>query len=147
MEIRKPESDSEWSEYYDLRYRILREPLGQPRGSERNEGDELGIHFALFNANKITAIARLDYADEPDKIAQVRFVAVEKNLQGKGVGKQIMLATEEAAQLRGDKKMILHARDYAVEFYKKMGYTLIGESYLLFGQLQHYLMEKEFNSL
>lgn len=145
--IRTPKSDAEWDAYYDLRYRILREPLGQPRGSERNEGDEIGIHFALFEDDKIKAIARLDYSDLQEGIAQVRFVAVEENLQGKGFGKKIMIATEEAAIARGDKKMILHARDYAVDFYLKLGYTLIGESYLLFGQLQHYLMEKEFGSL
>lgn len=144
IEIRTPLSPAEWSEYYDLRYRILREPLGQPRGSERNEGDDTGIHFALFQNRMIEAIARLDYADEAAKIAQVRFVAVNKTLQGKGYGKKIMCATEDAARLRGDRKMILHARDYAVDFYLKLGYTLIGESYLLFGQLQHYLMEKEF---
>jgi len=40
--------------------------------------------------------------------------------------------------------MILHARDYAVLFYEKMGYALIGESYKLFGVLKHYLMKKEF---
>ena len=40
-------------------------------------------------------------------------------------------------------KMILHARDYAVDFYLKLGYTLIEPSYKLFDELQHFLMEKE----
>jgi hypothetical protein len=38
--------------------------------------------------------------------------------------------------------MILHARDYAVDFYLKQNYTLIEPSYKLFDVLQHYLMEK-----
>jgi GNAT superfamily N-acetyltransferase len=88
-EIRKPENQQEWDAYFDLRYRILREPLDQPRGSERNDGDESGIHFALFSGNRIVAIARLDHFEE--QCAQVRFVAVEAELQGRGYGKLIRI--------------------------------------------------------
>jgi predicted GNAT family N-acyltransferase len=141
IEIKAPHTPSEWKEYYDLRFRILRLPLNQPIGSEKNEGDASGEHFALFENGIIKAIARLDKS-EP-QIAQVRFVAVEDNTQGKGFGKRIMAATEKTAKEQGNKKMILHARDYAVKFYEKLDYKVIEKSYLLFGVLQHYLMEKK----
>jgi predicted GNAT family N-acyltransferase len=141
IEIRTPKTKVEWEAYYDLRYRILREPLDQPRGSERNEGDATGEHFALYDNSALKAIARLDHSGE--QIAQVRFVAVEGNEQGRGYGRLIMEATELKAKERGDTKMILHARDYAVDFYLRLGYTLIEPSHKLFGVLQHYLMEKE----
>ena len=140
MEIRKPITPKEWEDYYDLRYRILRQPLGQPLGSERNDGDLTGIHFALYD-NGLKAIARLDQAASGE--AQVRFVAVEKNQQGKGYGRLIMEATESAARKSGKTKMILHARDYAVDFYKRLNYDVVEKSHLLFGVLQHYLMEKQ----
>lgn len=140
MEIRSPQTNQEWETYYDLRYEVLRKPLGKPVGSERNEGDETGIHFALYDDTVLRAIARLDEVDE--NTCQVRFVAVSTELQGKGYGKTIMQAVEEEGRRIGYKKLILHARDYAVEFYKKLDYTLIGESYKLFDVLQHYLMEK-----
>lgn len=139
--IKAPETVKEWEDYYDLRFRVLREPLGQPRGSERNEGDETGVHFALYQDNILKAIARLDQSG--DKTAQVRFVAVETDQQGSGYGRMIMEATEIEAKKRGDTRMILHARDYAVDFYLKLGYTLIEPSHKLFGILQHYLMERE----
>lgn len=141
IEIREPQNDVEWENYFDLRYRVLRAPLNQPIGSEQNEGDSTGIHFALYEAGNLKAIARLDRADL--KTAQVRFVAVENNLQGKGYGKAIMLATEKAAKDRGDTKMILQARDYAVDFYLRLDYQMIKKSHLLFNVLQHFLMEKE----
>lgn len=141
VEIRSPRSEKEWEDYYDLRYRVLREPWNQPRGSERNEGDETGIHFALFEMGKIQAIARLDESGPHE--AQVRFVAVEFNKQGCGYGRIIMEACENLAKNRGDLKIILHAREVALDFYKKMDYKLIEKSHLLFGQIQHYLMEKE----
>lgn len=141
MEIRAPKSEKEWEEYYDLRYRILRKPLNQPLGSEKNDGDANGIHFAIFENNKILAIARLDLQE--NKIAQVRFVAVEENLQGKGIGKKLMFAIELHCKEIGFHKIILHARDYAVDFYLRLDYKLIEPSYKLFDVLQHFLMEKE----
>lgn len=139
--IRTPETEKEWEDYFDLRYRVLRKPLNQPIGSERNEGDATGIHFALFDNGKIRAIARLDQSGE--KTSQVRFVAVETDQQGSGFGRMIMEAAEEQAKKDGAVKMILHARDYAVDFYLKLNYTLLEPSYKLFDVLQHYLMEKK----
>jgi predicted GNAT family N-acyltransferase len=139
--IRTPETEKEWEEYYDLRFRVLREPLDQPRGSEKNDGDSSGIHFALFQEEELKAIARLDQSGE--NCAQVRFVAVETDAQGMGYGRLIMEATEESAKYLGNLKMILHARDYAVDFYIKLDYTLLEPSHKLFGVLQHFLMEKE----
>ena len=142
MEIRAPKTEKEWEAYYDLRYEVLRKPLGKPIGSERNEGDAIGIHFALFDNDVIRAIARLDPIDK--NTCQVRFVAVSSEIQGKGYGKLIMLRVEAEGRKEGYSKLILHARDYAVEFYKKLDYKLIGESYKLFDILQHYLIEKNF---
>lgn len=141
MEIRTPHNASEWEAYYDLRYRVLREPLGKERGSERNEGDATGIHFALYDNGSLHAIARLDAVDATT--CQVRFVAVDSHLQGKGIGQCLMQAVEERGARDGFQKLILHARDYALPFYEKLGYRLIGPSYKLFDVLQHFEMEKE----
>ena len=140
IEIRTPITPKEWEQYYALRYDVLRKPLNQPIGSERNDGDLKGIHFALFEDGMMRAIARLDKVD--DETAQVRFVAVDTVVQGKGFGKLIMDAVEAKSIARGDKKMILHARDYALPFYLRLGYSEIEKSYKLFDLLQHYLMEK-----
>lgn len=142
ISIRMPISPDEWDDYYRLRYLVLRKPLGQPEGSERNEGDLTGEHFALYEDDVLKAIARLD-SYEPT-ISQVRFVAVDSSIQGKGYGKQIMEAVEKRSKETGNSKMILHARDYAVPFYEKLNYKLVEKSYKLFDVLQHYLMEKEY---
>lgn len=140
IEIRSPKSTAEWESYYDLRYRILREPFGKPKGSERNEGDETGQHFALFENGLIQAVARLDQLEAG--IFQVRFVAVDTEIQGKGYGKKIMEAVEFTCKEHKAQKIVLHARDYALPFYEKLNYVLIGKSYKLFDVLQHYEMEK-----
>lgn len=143
IEVRAPRNEQEWENYFDLRYRILREPLGKERGSEKNDGDKTGEHICIYDNSILKAIARLDKTDQ-DHVAQVRFVAVEKAQQGKGYGRMIMEAVEEISEDRGDTKMILHARDYAVDFYLKLGYEVVEKSHLLFGVLQHYLMERTY---
>ena len=140
ISIRTPETKLEWANYYDLRYRILRAPLNQLRGSEKNDGDAAGIHFALYDDIQLIGIARLDIMDET--IYQVRFVAIDLPFQGKGYGQSIMKAVEDSAQQLNATKIILHARENAVEFYKSLSYSLLEPSHLLFGQVQHYLMEK-----
>lgn len=141
MEIREPKSSAEWESYYDLRYRILRKPWGQPLGSERNEGDAVALHFAVWENDNVLAVARMDVTD--DGIVQVRFVAVESNQQGKGLGKIIMLEIEKVAKEQGKQQIILHARENAVAFYKSLGYNIVEKSYLLFDEIQHYLMDKQ----
>lgn len=140
IEIRSPKSEQEWEAYYSLRFEVLRKPLNQPVGSERNSGDSHGKHFALFHDCILRAVARLDKADE--NVSQVRFVAVDSSTQGRGYGKMIMNAIEQESKNTGNIKMILHARDYAVEFYLKQNYSVVEKSYKLFGTLQHFLMEK-----
>jgi predicted GNAT family N-acyltransferase len=125
ISIRPPETELEWANYYDLRYRILRAS---------------GIHFALYDDIQLIGIARLDKMDET--IYQVRFVAIDLPFQGKGYGQSIMKAVEDSAQQLNATKIILHARENAVEFYKSLAYSIIEPSHLLFGQVQHYLMEK-----
>jgi predicted GNAT family N-acyltransferase len=141
MEIREPKSPAEWESYYDLRYRILRKPWGQPLGSERNEGDAVALHFAVWENENVLAVARMDVTD--DGIVQVRFVAVESNQQGKGLGKIIMLEIEKVAKEQGKQQIILHARENAVAFYKSLGYNIVEKSYLLFDEIQHHLMDKQ----
>ena len=52
-------------------------------------------------------------------------MAVEENLQGKGIGKKILLLLEEKAKEMNAKKIILNARDYVIKFYEKSGYKIV----------------------
>jgi ribosomal protein S18 acetylase RimI-like enzyme len=140
IEIRSPKTQNEWDSYYDLRYRILRQPWNQPRGSERNEGDDSAIHAAFFENTTIIGVARLDLME--NDFGQIRFMAVDITNQGKGIGEKLMLHLEGIAFQNCRKKIILHAREIAIGFYQKLGYQMIEKSHLLFGEIQHYLMEK-----
>lgn len=140
--IRSPEDATEWEAYYALRYRILRAPWGQAKGSEQTPDEDAHQHFAFFDhTNVLLGIGRLDQVDA--QTAQIRFMAVAANQQGKGIGKRLMLQMETEAKAKGIQKIILHAREIALPFYAKLDYQLIEKSHLLFGEIQHYLMHKQ----
>ena len=45
----EPQTPEEFKQYYSLRYEILRKPWGQPKGSERDEGEEASIHRMIID--------------------------------------------------------------------------------------------------
>jgi N-acetylglutamate synthase-like GNAT family acetyltransferase len=140
--IRTPETEKEWLAYFQLRYEILRAPWGQVSGSEKTNDEAAHQHFAYFNAaNEILGVGRLDILNS--KKAQIRFMAVAADLQKTGVGRQLMQQMENIAKAAGIQVIDLHAREQAMEFYKKIGYQYIEKSHLLFGEIQHHLMSKQ----
>lgn len=139
--IRSPQNQTEWKAYFELRFDILRAPWGQAKGSEQTTDEAQHQHFAFFNdANQIIGVGRLDQT--APKVGQVRFMAVAANQQGKGIGKAIMDEIQAVCKAQGCLQIILHAREGALPFYQKLGYQLVEPSHLLFGEIQHYLMQK-----
>ncbi len=45
IEIRSPHTREDFKAYYDLRYRVLREPWGLPRGTEKDDYEPISQHF------------------------------------------------------------------------------------------------------
>jgi len=140
MEIKSPQTDAEWKAYYALRFNVLREPWNQPLGSEVLADEDQAIHAIAVEDNVVLGVARMH--ESAEKQGQVRCVATATAAQGKGIGKAIMAYLEEQAKTKGWTEIVLEARENAVPFYQRIGYTIIAESYLLFGEIQHYRMKK-----
>jgi N-acetylglutamate synthase-like GNAT family acetyltransferase len=139
--IRSPHTPREWEQYYQLRYDILRAPWGQPVGSEQTADEKAHQHFSFFdNSNQILGVGRLDSVDA--QTTQIRFMAVAEQQQGKGIGRALMEEMENVSKEMGIQKIVLHAREVALPFYRQLGYQLDAPSHLLFGEIQHFLMHK-----
>ena len=143
MNIIEPKSSEEFRKYYNLRYEILRKPWGQPIGSERDEGETTSIHRMIIDdkTGEVLAVGRLQFNSIDE--AQIRYMAVLDKFQGQGLGNQIISALEDVARKNGNKWMILSARENALQFYKNNGYEIVRKTHLLFGEIQHWLMQKE----
>ena len=143
MNIIEPKSSEEFRKYYNLRFEILRKPWGQPFGSERDERETTSIHRMIIDdkTGKVLAVGRLQFNSIDE--AHIRYMAVLDEFQGQGFGSQIISALEDVARENGNKWMILSARGNAVQFYKNNGYEIVRKTHLLYGEIQHWLMQKE----
>ncbi len=135
-----PISKEDFDNYYALRYEVLRKPWNQPLGSEKDEQEDTSVHAFIKENNTVLAVCRLQL-NNPEQ-GQIRYMGVKPNKQGKGLGKIIISFLEEEARVLGAKEIILHARENALEFYKSCGYSITEKSYLMWGEIQHFLMVK-----
>jgi N-acetylglutamate synthase-like GNAT family acetyltransferase len=141
MIVSQPQTAAEWDAYYDLRWKVLRAPWNQPKGSERDEMEDSCYHVMVVdNSGVVAGTGRLQL-NSPE-LAQIRFMAVDLNLHGKGIGKKIMNALEAEARRLGAKSVFLQARELAVPFYLACGYEIIEKTFLLYDSIQHYSMKK-----
>jgi ribosomal protein S18 acetylase RimI-like enzyme len=141
VQARAPRNDSEWERYFALRWSILRAPWQQD-GPERDETDDSSIHrMVCTDDGRVLAVGRLHAVD--DRTGQIRFMAVDSAEQRKGYGSLLLRALEHAACEQGLDSVILQARENAVPFYERHGYRVQEKTFLLFGQIQHYLMSKQ----
>ncbi len=140
--IRQPKTEKEFELMYNLRWRVLRKPWDRPRGSEKDEDESISSHFIAIADNKIIGTARYHKINE--KVGRVRYLAVAEEYRGRGVARSIMEAIDLTACNQNLKYLILSARHTAAEFFKKMGYKIMGEGKTLFGEIKHYKMVKKF---
>lgn len=139
--IRSPESDEDYARYYALRWKLLREPWGQPRGSEKDEFEDRSYHLmAVVNDNIPVAIARIHFTT-PAR-TRIRYMAVEPVYQGQHIGSNLLGRLEAHAQAHGATTIVLHARQHSVGFYRRADYQVIGVSHTLFGTIPHVEMHK-----
>jgi GNAT superfamily N-acetyltransferase len=130
----------EYRQMVDLRYAILRRPLGLSFTEEELEREKSDILIGAFDDDHILACCLLT-REEPGTV-RLRQMAVENSQQGKGIGAALMNFAETVARDRGFKVMSMHARKTAAGFYEKLGYRVEGDEFLEV-TIPHYLMKKK----
>lgn len=145
--LRVPETPEELEYYYHFRWKMLRKPLHQPQGSERDAWDAMAHHQMIVDEqDNIVAVGRL-YINADDEAA-IRFMAVDPSVRGKGLGTLIAITLESVARQEGVQRVTCHARDDAVEFFAKLGFVNQGEITLpSTTPIRHFMMIKPIASL
>lgn len=128
--------------YLDLRYRILRQPLGLPRGSELDEVDHYPKtrHLVWMEGDIAIGCLQLQEGTEPG-VARVRYMAVADEAQGQGIGRTLLEFMDQLADEEGYHELSLYARENAVPFYLACGYTQ-HEELVPFHGIRHWRMTK-----
>lgn len=132
-------SSPEYQRELALRTKILRAPLGLSFSPEALALEFKDIHLGAFTGEQLVGCLLLTPLKEGR--VQMRQVAVEEELQGRGIGKILVETAEKLAREQGFTEMILHARESAVPFYRKAKYEVFGEQFIEV-TLPHWEMRK-----
>jgi GNAT superfamily N-acetyltransferase len=131
---------AEYDRMLALRLQMLRKPLGLAFSKEELEKEEYNILLGCFDDGILEGCCML--VETTKKEVRLRQMAVLSGLQGKGIGRVLMLFAENVARDRRYQKIIMHARLSSIPFFEKLGYTLVGEPFIEL-TIQHVIMEKE----
>ncbi len=130
----------EYQQMVELRKKILRTPLGLSFTDQELEQEKEEILIAAFDDDEMMGCCVLCKIDETN--IRLRQMAVQQDMQLRGVGASIMSFAENLARDKGFRYMIMHSRNTAIGFYEKLGYKVKGEEFMEVG-ISHFVMEKE----
>jgi GNAT superfamily N-acetyltransferase len=139
--IRVPQNAAEIARYYETRWYTLRRPWHQPKGSERDGLEKEAFHVMAVEGGKVVGVARM-HLNGPGE-AQFRYMGVDSRYRGRGIATRLLRALEKEARKRGARVAWFNAREPAVPFYEKCGYSIFDISYTLYGCIPHWKMFKE----
>ena len=157
--------------YFSTRYDVLRRPLGRPPGSERLPDEEEALHAWVTLEGRIVSVARAhllvgdgaaaDHAGPgaasipafeplrgPDHASlrpavQIRQMGVVDAHRGRGFGALVLQHLERAVVEHWQATTgWLQAREGAIGFYERCGWSTFGSGYVIDGVGPHMSMRK-----
>lgn len=117
---------SEYNAELELRNKVLRIPLGLNVYDDDLSNELNHFHIGAFY-NELIGVLILTPLSKSE--VKMRQVAVEEELQGKGIGKMLVDFSEKVSKEKGFERIVMNARDSAVPFYEKLGYRKEGDMF------------------
>ncbi len=123
--IQQSLGDLEIARIRDLRYEILRKPLGMPMAGTifPGDGNPSTIHLLAFSDTNLIGCATL-LIDDSDAI-QLRGMAVARQWQRRGIGQSLVESAKDIATSKV-KTLWCNARFSAIGFYESQGWIKSG---------------------
>nr|WP_153867044.1 MULTISPECIES: GNAT family N-acetyltransferase [Myxococcaceae] len=115
----------------ELRFRVLREPLGRPRESVTFPFEAQSLHLVAHAGDEVVGCVLFhpdSAAGEPSG-GRLFQMAVSPRLQGQGLGARLVRHLEAELRRRGVARVHLHARAAVLPFYERLGYAVYGEPF------------------
>lgn len=123
----------------ELRFRVLREPLGFSRAEVIVEGEDASLHLVALDAGRVVGCVL--FTPTSSTSGKLRQMAIDPSRQASGLGRALVAHLEDVARARGFEEIALHARETAIGFYQKLGY--VGEGALFVEvSVPHLVMRK-----
>jgi N-acetylglutamate synthase-like GNAT family acetyltransferase len=116
-----------YPEELELRFRMLREPLGLPRSSVTFPFEAASLHLVARQGGAVVGCVLFHPEDAHG--GRLFQMAVTPSLQGRGLGARLVTALEAELRRRGLSHVHLHARATVAPFYERLGYAVYGEPF------------------
>lgn len=119
-----------------IRMKVLREgtPSQDPRYTE--DDWEITKHLALYKDDEIVGTSSwltkpfpMPHAHSNNFDTQLRGIAIDQSLQSTGLGAELLHYGVQLAQQNGAGIVWARARDSALQFYEKNGFTTVGDAF------------------
>ncbi len=127
-----------YQQVIELRYEILRKPLGLQFCKKDLICDDNEKILTVTTNDFIIGV--LQFRNNERNTYKLRQMAIAKAWQHKGMGAILVQYTIEYAKKKKKEKIVLHARQTAIGFYKKLGFKTVGVSFEEVG-IPHHKME------
>ena len=117
-----------------LRVQVLRK--GTPATHAHYPEDEYDdvVHYGIVQDDAVIATSTWFTKECPERVGalaiQLKGMAVDDTLQTSGLGKQLIDAGIQLAQQNKAQVVWARARDTAVGFYEKCGFTVVGDGFI-----------------
>ena len=115
-----------YKEAIELRIELFFKETENPLQLISDNDEDLSEHLICIHNHKVIGTGRLTLKEETGVISQM---AIDKEYQNKGVGKQILGILINECKKKNIKKVTLSARLTAISFYKKFKFEVYGNTY------------------
>jgi predicted N-acetyltransferase YhbS len=112
----------------ELRYRVLREPLGQSRAEVLFPFERESLHLLALDDTAVVGCVLFHAHDR--RSGRLFQMAVAPAHQRRGLGQRLVRGLEAELRQRGFRAVHLHARANVVPFYEHLGYIPEGEPFV-----------------
>ena len=140
------------SDTRELRRKVLRPSQRAKDLVYPGDDDDTTFHIGFFEAGALLGVASI-YKESTSKVPsseqmyKLRGMAVEKVLQGQGIGSKIIEECVSIVKNNDGKTIWCNARVNALGFYKKIGFKVSGEEFEIEGIGPHYILYLDIDSI
>lgn len=143
ISIKVPRTKDDFKAYYELRYRVLRAPWGQPKDTEKDDFEPISQHFMAVDDENGKVVGVIKMFEKEVGVGWVSHLAIDPSYQKRGIGRLLMDTVENAAKDKGYHIIGCMSRLNTTAYFERFGFETAGLPTQYFGTTQVLWMEKE----
>lgn len=130
MHIHLVTDDTRWQHAKAIRHEVFIIEQDCPPEDEWDGWDEVSRHLVGYVEGRPVAVSRWREVTEGGEVwVKLERFAVLDAWRGRGLGKQMVLATMQDARQQGHARFLMHAQAHLQRLYEGLGFEVYGEPF------------------